>query len=95
MPKLLLTSAVLALFGLAAIPASAIQVAPLSGAPTSIIPLAMGCGPGWTRGPYGHCHPMGYGAAVAPGPYYAFHSYGHPYGYGHCWIGPYGHRHCN
>ena len=29
MPKLLLTSAVLALFGLAAIPASAIQVAPL------------------------------------------------------------------
>jgi hypothetical protein len=55
----------------------------------------MGCGPGWTRGPYGHCHPMGYGVAVVPGPYYGFHPYAHPYAYGHCWIGPYGHRHCN
>jgi hypothetical protein len=24
---------------------------------------AQGCGPGWARGPYGHCRPMGY---VAP-----------------------------
>ncbi|MBR0778403.1 hypothetical protein JQ543_16885 [Bradyrhizobium diazoefficiens] len=25
---------------------------------------AQGCGPGWARGPYGHCRPMG---VVAPG----------------------------
>ncbi len=89
MRKILLTSAI-AVFGLAAIPASAMPVAPLSDAPTSITPVAMGCGPGWTRGPYGHCHPMG-GVAVVPG----FHPYAHPYAYHHCWIGPYGHRRCN
>ena len=79
MRSMFLTSAV-ALFGLAVGPASAMPVVPLSGAPTSITPVAMGCGPGWTRGPYGHCHPMGY---VAPGPrvygYYGYHPYAHPY----------------
>jgi hypothetical protein len=62
-----LTSAI-ALFGLAAIPASAMPVAPPSDAPTSITQVAMGCGPGWTRGPYGHCHHIrgygGYGVGV-------------------------------
>ena len=94
MRKMLLTSAI-ALLGLAAIPASAMPVAPLSDAPTSVTPVAMGCGPEWTRGPYGHCHPMGYGGAVVPGPYYGVHPYAHPYAYHHCWIGPYGHRRCN
>jgi len=94
MRKMLLTSAI-ALLGLAAIPASAMPVAPLSDAPTSITLVAMGCGPGWTRGPYGHCHPMGYGVAVVPGPYYGFHPYAHPYAYRHCWIGRWGYRHCN
>ncbi len=64
MRKMLLTSSI-ALLGLAAIPVSAMPVAPLSDAPTNITPVAMGCGPGWTRGPYGHCHPMG-GAAWRP-----------------------------
>jgi hypothetical protein len=31
---------------------------------------AQGCGPGWYRGPYGHCRPMRGGGpvVVAPGP---------------------------
>ena len=94
MRKMFLASAV-ALSGLAAIPASAMPVAPLSDSPASITPVAFGCGPGWTRGPYGHCHPMryGYGApvpygfvAAVPGPYYGVHR---------CWIGRWGYRHCN
>ncbi len=101
MRKMLLTS-VIALLGLAAIPASAMPVAPLSDAPTSVTLVAMGCGAGWTRGPYGHCHPIGgYGVGVVapvpgvgvvvpvPGVVVA------PGPYRHCWIGPYGHRHCN
>jgi len=90
MRKMLLTSTT-ALLGLAAIPAFAMPVAPLTDAPTGVTLIAMGCGPGFTRGPYGHCHPMGYGVAAVPGPYYGYHPYAHP----HCWIGPYGHRHCN
>lgn len=102
MRKVLLTSA--ALLGLAAaIPASAMPVAPLSDATTSITLVAMGCGPGWTRGPYGHCHPMhaGYGyGVVAPAPGVGVVVPGPgvvvaPGPYHHCWIGPYGHRHCN
>jgi len=31
-------------------------------------PVAQGCGPGWYRGPYGRCRPMGGGGVVvAPG----------------------------
>jgi len=31
-------------------------------------PVAQGCGPGWARGPYGRCRPMGGGGVVvAPG----------------------------
>ena len=98
MRKLLLTSAV-ALLGLASIPARAMPIALLQNAPASITPVAFGCGPGWTRGPYGHCHPMGYRAvapapygfvAAVPGPYYGVHPH-----WGHCWIGRWGYRHCN
>ena len=89
MRKALLTWSIV-LFGLAVIPARAMQVAPLSGAATGITPVAWGCGPGWTRGPYGRCHPMGYGyGAFAPVPFY-----GYPYVH-HCWIGRWGYRHCN
>jgi hypothetical protein len=98
MRKMFLTSA-MALLGLAAIPVSAMPVAPLSDPPTSITPVAMGCGPGWTRGPYGHCHPIraGYGVvAPVPGVGVAVPVPGVVVGpYRHCWIGPYGHRHCN
>ena len=69
MRNALLTSAIM-LLGLAAVPARAMPIAPLSGAPTSVTQVALGCGPGWTRGPYGHCHPMGYGyGAFAPVPF--------------------------
>lgn len=29
--------------------------------------VAQGCGPGFARGPYGRCRPMGGGVVVAPG----------------------------
>ena len=99
MRRLLLTSAA-ALLGLAAIPASAMPIANLADTPTSVTPVAMGCGPGFTRGPYGHCHPMGGGAVVAPVPGVAIVApvpgvVVGPHPYRHCWVGAYGHRHCN
>ena len=98
MRKVFLTSAI-ALLGLAAIPASAIPVAPLSEAPTNIMPVAYGCGPGFTRGPYGHCHPIHGGVVVVPAPGVVVAPVPGvvvaPGPYRHCWIGPYGHRHCN
>ena len=82
MQKALLTAAI-GLFGLAAIPAQAMPVAPLNSAAPSLTLVAMGCGPGWTRGPYGRCHPMGY---AAPAYAYGYHPYGyHPYAYRRCW----------
>jgi hypothetical protein len=76
-----------ALLGLSAVaPAQAMPFAPANEAGATATLVAYGCGPGWTRGPYGHCHPMGY---VAPRPaygFYAYHPYAHPYAYGrHCW----------
>jgi len=86
MRKALMTSA-LALAGLAAAPATAMPFPPLSDGPAAIAPVAYGCGPGWTRGPYGGCHPMRY-AYVVPAPraygYYGYRAYAHPY-YRHCW----------
>jgi hypothetical protein len=66
MQKTLIASA-LALMGLsAAAPAQAMPFPPLSDGQSGVTLVAMGCGPGFTRGPYGHCHPIhGY---VAPGP---------------------------
>ena len=58
MRKALLTSAIM-LFGLAVDPAVAMPVAPLPGSAIGITQVAWGCGPGWTRGPYGRCHPNG------------------------------------
>jgi hypothetical protein len=82
MRKALLTAAI-GLLGLAAIPARAMPVAPLDGAAPSATLIAYGCGPGWTRGPYGHCHPMGY---VAPRPAYMYGYHPYPYAYGRrCW----------
>ncbi|MDB5568005.1 MAG: hypothetical protein JWP84_4571 [Tardiphaga sp.] len=40
--------------------ANAMPLAPLSAADTAgVIQVAQGCGPGWARGPYGRCRPMG------------------------------------
>jgi hypothetical protein len=90
-----LSASALALFGLAAAPAGAMPFPSLSDAPSVATPVAFGCGPGWTRGPYGRCHPIG-------GPGYGYgYGYGYVgprvYGYGgvrHCWRGAYGVVHC-
>ncbi len=76
----------LALIGLAVAPASAMPFPTLSDAPSATTLVNMGCGPGWTRGPYGHCHPMGGGGYYAYRPYPA--PYYHPYAYRpgyRCW----------
>jgi hypothetical protein len=91
MRKVFVASAI-ALMSVAAVPAKAMPLAPLGHANSGVTHVAFGCGPGWTRGPYGHCRPMGYYAApVAPvlpvvgAP--VLPVYGAPYyGYGHrCW----------
>ncbi|HZZ60919.1 MAG TPA: hypothetical protein VFE63_07070 [Roseiarcus sp.] len=102
MQKTLIASA-FALMGLsAAVPAQAMPFPPLTDAQSSVTLVAMGCGPGFTRGPYGHCHPIH--AYVAPGPVVVAPGVGvgvvapgvgvvvgpHP----HCWWRN-GVRHCN
>ena len=49
-----------------AFPVSAGQGAPSAqeGLSPNIELAAMGCGPGWIRGRFGHCHPMGMGRPV-------------------------------
>jgi hypothetical protein len=54
---------------------AAIAPAPL-GNSSAVVKVAEGCGPGFWRGPAGHCHPMAMGRACPPG----FH------------LGPEGHR---
>jgi hypothetical protein len=75
-----LIAAAFALVGLsAAAPSHAMSFAPADEAGASVTLVAYGCGPGFTRGPYGHCHPMGY---LPPRAAYGYH----PYAYGrHCW----------
>jgi hypothetical protein len=58
-------AAVLAL-GLASSASAAMPVAPLNG-DSGIKRIAEGCGPGFWRGPGGHCHPMFNGRACPPG----------------------------
>jgi hypothetical protein len=83
MRNMFVASAV-ALLGLAAAPADAMPFPPVGDGPSGATFVAYGCGPGWTRGPYGGCHPMG-GVYVAPGP--RVYGYGYrPYAYGRrCW----------
>ena len=85
MRKAFLASAIM-LLGLGAIPANAMSIEPLPGASSSVTVVAFGCGPGWTRGSWGHCHPMGYAAPMAGPVYgYGYHPYAHPYAYRRCW----------
>jgi hypothetical protein len=75
-----LTASIFVLFGLMSVPASAMPFASLNNAAAGMTPVAYGCGPGRTRGPYGGCHAMGYGVA-GPRVYgaYGYHPYAHPY----------------
>jgi hypothetical protein len=79
MRNILIASA-FALVGLsAAVPSQAMPLASADEAGASVTLVAYGCVPGFTRGPYGHCHAMGY---LPPRPAYSHH----PYAYGrHCW----------
>jgi hypothetical protein len=80
MRKVFMASA-FALVGLAAAPVQAMPFAPLTGAP-GVTLAAYGCGPGWTRGPYGGCHPMGYGVGRPAYRYgYGYRPYRYGYGY--------------
>jgi hypothetical protein len=82
MTKTFLGAAAVAL-GLAAIPASAMPLAPLSGGVSSIELTAGGCGVGFHRGPNGVCRRNGYGAPVVVAPVVVApvyrRSYVHPY----------------
>jgi hypothetical protein len=83
MRRTLIASA-FALVGLSAVaPAQAMPFAPAHEASAGVTLVAYGCGPGFSRGPYGGCHPMG---ALPPRAAYGYHPYAHPYAYGrHCW----------
>jgi hypothetical protein len=57
--KTILAAAAFAIAGLGA--AHAMPLAPLGATDTAnVIQVAQGCGPGYARGPYGRCRPMGY-----------------------------------
>jgi hypothetical protein len=81
MTKTFLGAAAVAL-GLAAIPASAMPLAPASNSVSSIELAAAGCGVGFHRGPNGICRRNGYVAPVVVAPVYR--PYAHPY-VRHCW----------
>ena len=82
MRKVFIASA-FALFGLTVIPANAMPFPPLSDGLSGVTPVAFGCGPGRTRGPYGGCHPIGGYGVAGPHVYgaYGYHPYAHGYGY--------------
>ena len=71
-----------------AVPAHAMQIAPLPASTPYVTLVAGGCGPGFHRGPYGGCLPNGYGGGGVvvgvPAYRYGYHGgYGyHGYHYG-------------
>ena len=78
-----LTASAFALFGLMVVPANAMPFPSLNDGLSGVTPVAMGCGPGWTRGPYGRCHPTGGYGFAGPRVYgaYGYHPYARFYGY--------------
>ena len=92
MRKVFIASA-FALLGLMVARADAMPFPTFSDGLSGLTPVAFGCGPGWTRGPYGGCHPMGGYGVVGPHVYggYGVHPYG-AYGYrgGYGYHGGYG-----
>ena len=61
----LIAAAAGAIVAASALGAQAMPAAPLS-TETAIVDVAMGCGPGFIRGPYGGCRPMGMGYRRGP-----------------------------
>ncbi len=62
----LVLSAAFAL-GLATTASAGMIAAPIGNGDSVIIKVAEGCGPGYWRGPAGHCHPMAVNRACPPG----------------------------
>jgi hypothetical protein len=56
-----------AIVAASALGAQAMPAAPLS-SDAPIVNVAMGCGPGFIRGPYGRCRPMGMGMGMRRAP---------------------------
>jgi hypothetical protein len=50
-----------------AVSAQAAMIAPPAPSEPTIVRVAEGCGPGWWRGPNGHCHPMAMNRVCPPG----------------------------
>ena len=65
----LIAAAAGAIVAASALGAQAMPAAPMS-SDTPIVNVAMGCGPGFVRGPYGRCRPMGRGPVVVVRPGY-------------------------
>jgi hypothetical protein len=61
----LIAAAAGAIVAASALGANAMPAAPVS-SDTPIVNVAMGCGPGFIRGPYGRCRPMGMGYRRGP-----------------------------
>jgi hypothetical protein len=64
--KTIIVSASLA-FGFVGAANAGMMPAPIGVAGSAIVKVAEGCGPGFWRGPGGHCHPMFDGRACPPG----------------------------
>jgi hypothetical protein len=76
--KLTLIAGAMALLGLAAVPAYAMDIPAMPDTGSNVTLVAGGCGAGFHRGPNGGCRPNGGGAVVvAPGYHY--------HGGRHCW----------
>ena len=54
-------------FGLATATSAGFTPVPVGNSDSLVIKVAEGCGPGWWRGPEGHCHPMAVNRACPPG----------------------------
>lgn len=79
----------MAFVALSAGSAQAFPVIALGQAPEVVTPVAQGCGPGWWRGPWGHCRDTPYYGPMPDGGYKPPpDGWTCPSGY---WRGPWGH----
>ncbi len=77
--RLTLIAGAMALLGLAAVPAYAMDIPVMPDTGSNVTLVAGGCGAGFHRGPNGGCRPNGGGGAVVVAPGYHYH------GGRHCW----------
>jgi hypothetical protein len=53
-------------FAVATAASAAVIPAPIAGEDGVVVKVAENCGPGFWRGPYGHCHPFAVNRACPP-----------------------------